>query len=1164
MSRNVVIEDIYPLTPLQQGMLFHTVRDPNTGVYIEQFTARLAGLDIERFREAWQTVLATHAVLRSAFIWEEASRPLQAVLADVALPFEVVDGDVSALLAAEVACGFSLDRPPLMRLALTGLGDGSYQFVWTFHHLLLDGWSVALVLDDVDRAYAGWKLRAPRPFRDYVSWLAGRDTARDLRFWREELDGFTAATPLPFGARPNAPERHETFRTAVPAQLASALGEVARARRITVGSIVQCAWALMLARHSGQDDVVFGVTVSGRPADLPGVESMVGLFINTLPARIRVDPHARVGEWLEAQHRRLARLHDVEQSALPEIQRCAPAPLFHSLVLLPNASSREDPRRADNRALVWEDAGFAHERTNFPLTVSYAPGARLTFNHDTAAIDSASVRRLAGQFVAVLEGLAGDPGCRVGSVSLLGGAERERLLAGVNATGVEYGDDPCLHELFEAQADRVPGAVAVECGGQRVTYAELDQRANWFARYLAGRGVGPETVVGVCLERSVELIVALLGVLKAGGCYLPVDPALPAGRREFMLADAGAALLVDRVDDVAGPAGRPGRAAASNAAYVIYTSGSTGRPKGVVAEHRGLVNLLRSEHGPGRVAQLTSVGFDVSLQEIFGAIATGGTLVVFSRAEQRDLPALPALIEARGINVVHLTPTVLHALDGPVKAGRVVAAGEELITTGALLARLGEARLVNHYGPTETHVALTHAAGRGAGPVPIGRPIANARAYVLDAFLEPVPAGVTGELYLGGPGVARGYLGRPGLTAERFVPDPFGRGRLYRTGDLVRFRDGDVLEFVGRRDRQVKIRGHRIEPGEIEAALGESVVLVRDGRLVAYVREPVDIQRLRTVLPPYMVPSAFVTVGQWPRTVNGKINREALPAPTAVTAVFVPPRTPVERKLAAIWADILGVERIGLADDFFALGGDSISAMSLIARARRECGVAIDIGGWLEHPTLEAFATGQGQPVSRLARGTTNAPPLVLVHPGAGSALAYAGLARSLGALDVYGVEAPYDLPEFSVESLAAHYLPCLPDGPLHLGGWSFGGLVAFELAHRLGASRVGTVLLIDTWHPDEVARLGLGKPRPGATGMLELSRAAMASYRPPGYEGRVVLIKAQDEPRSLLAARALGWGAGVELTCTPGTHDDLLSEARAAEVASVINRILAKGGSVR
>jgi len=307
--------------------------------------------------------------------------------------------------------------------------------------------------------------------------------------------------------------------------------------------------------------------------------------------------------------------------------------------------------------------------------------------------------------------------------------------------------------------------------------------------------VGPETVVGVCLERSVELVVALLGVLKAGGCYLPVDPALPPGRREFMLADAGAALLIDRVDGTSGPGGRlRRRAAASNAAYVIYTSGSTGRPKGVVVEHRCLVNLLRSEHGPGRIAQLTSIGFDVSLQEIFGALATGGTLVVFSRAEQLDLPALPALMELRGVDTVHLTPTVLHALDGTVKLDRVIAAGEELVVTEALLARLGKARLFNHYGPTETHVALTHAAERATGPVPIGRPIANTRAYVLDAFLEPVPAGVVGELYLGGAGVARGYLGRPGLTAERFVPDPFGGGRLYRTGDLVRFRDGDVLE----------------------------------------------------------------------------------------------------------------------------------------------------------------------------------------------------------------------------------------------------------------------------------------------------------------------------------------------------------------------------------
>ena len=1127
VSRDVLIEDIYPLTPLQQGMLFHTVRDTHAGVYVEQFTARLAGLDVGRFRAAWQLVLGTHPVLRSAFLWEEANRPLQAVLADVKLPFEVLDGDVEEFMAAEVARGFSLDRPPLMRLALIGLGDGSYQFVWTFHHLLLDGWSVALVLDDVDRAYSGERLRAPRPFRDFVSWLADRDTARDHEFWHEELEGFTAATPLPFGATPYASGRHEIFRTSVPARLATALADAARTHRTTPGSIVQSAWALVLAKHGGHDDVVFGVTVSGRPPDLVGVEAMVGLFINTLPVRIRVDPLAQIAEWLQTQHRRLARLREVEHSALTQIQRYAPVPFFHSLVLLPNVSSREDPRAVGLRALVWQDAAFVHERTNLPLTVSYTPGARLTINHDTAVFDGNSVRRLAAQFVAVLEGLAGDPGRCVGAVSLLGAAERERLLVGVNATRVEYDDDPCLHELFEAQVDRAPGATAVECGGQRVSYADLDRRANRLARHLAGQGVGPETVVGVCLERSVELVVALLGVLKAGGCYLPIDPALPSERREFMLADAGAALLIDRVDGTGGPGGRlRRRASASSAAYVIYTSGSTGRPKGVVVEHRCLVNLLRSEHVPGRIAQLTSIGFDVSLQEIFGALATGGTLVVFTRAEQLDLPALPALIETRGVDVVHLTPTVLHALDGPVKLDRVIAAGEELVVTEALLARLGEARLLNHYGPTETHVALTHAAERVTGTVPIGRPIANTRAYVLDAFLEPVPAGVVGELYLGGAGVARGYLGRPGLTAERFVPDPFGGGRLYRTGNLVRFRDGDVLEFVGRRDRQVKVRGHRVELGEIEASLaaepgvGGALVMLRDERLVGYVTVAdggrIDMallrDRLRLRLPEYMMPSALSVVERWPLTVNGKIDSAALPAPVAAQAAFVPPRTALERELAALWAQVLGIQAVGMRDNFFDLGGDSITAMRLIARAKRECGVMVDIGPWFEHPTLEVFATGRGQPISRLAGGSAGAAPLVLVHPGAGSVLAYAYLARSLGdARDVYGVEAPDNLRELTVESLADRYQPHLPDGPLHLGGWSFGGLVAFELAHRLGADRVDTVILLDTWHPDEVARLGLAKPRAGATGLLEFE---------PGRDGPLPAARLQGTRRPDQGAR--------------------------------------------
>ena len=960
------VVDLYPLTPLQEGMLFHVLRDD---VYLEQLIARLSSVDMDAFRAAWSEVVRVHPALRTAFAWQSGERPLQAVMDTVDVPFTMLDRiDVDAFLMADRKQGFALDRAPLMRLALIGLGDGSYRFVWTFHHLLLDGWSMRLVLADLERAYAGCELAVPRPFREFVEWSGRR--AFPGEFWREELAGFAAPTPLPFGARAAMVGPSDTFRDVLPEGLAAALSRQARRLRVTIGSIVQSAWALLLARHGGVDDVLFGVTVSGRPAELAGVEQMVGLLANTLPVRVRVEFDARVGEWLQREHRHSSRLREFEHSPLVDVQRCsnikAPVPLFESLFVFENYPG---VGRQGIAGLQANDLRL-EEHSNLPLTIAViaAEPLRLGISYDVDVFDGNSVRRLAAQFVAVLEGLAGDPGRCVGAVSLLGAAERERLLVGVNATRVEYDDDPCLHELFEAQVDRAPGATAVECGGQRVSYADLDRRANRLARHLAGQGVGPETVVGVCLERSVELVVALLGVLKAGGCYLPIDPALPSERREFMLADAGAALLINRVDGTGGPGGRlRRRASASSAAYVIYTSGSTGRPKGVVVEHRCLVNLLRSEHVPGRIAQLTSIGFDVSLQEIFGALATGGTLVVFTRAEQLDLPALPALIETRGVNVVHLTPTVLHALDGPVKLDRVIAAGEELVVTEALLARLGEARLLNHYGPTETHVALTHAAERVTGTVPIGRPIANTRAYVLDAFLEPVPAGVVGELYLGGAGVARGYLGRPGLTAERFVPDPFGGGRLYRTGDLVRFRDGDVLEFVGRRDRQVKVRGHRVELGEIEASLaaepgvGGALVMLRDERLVGYVTVAdggrIDMallrDRLRLRLPEYMMPSALSVVERWPLTVNGKIDSAALPAPVAAQAAFVPPRTALERELAALWAQVLGIQAVGMRDNFFDLGGDSITAVRLLSRVKRRLAVDLSLRELIEAETLE-------------------------------------------------------------------------------------------------------------------------------------------------------------------------------------------------------------------
>lgn len=1154
MTATAKVEDIYPLTPMQRGMLFHSISDPT--VYVQQFTARLRDLDVDRFEAAWRTVVQLHPILRTAFLWEEADRPLQAVLDRVEVVVTRDSGDPAEGMADDLG-EFALHRAPLLRLRLTDLGDGDHHLTWTHHHLLLDGWSVRRVLDDVGRTYGGQPLSAPRPFRDFVDWLDARETDREDAFWAAELAG-VCPTPLPFERRVAGGEP-ATMRTSLPAELTRRMADTARHRRITVATLVQCAWGLVLNQTTGRDDVLFGVAVTGRPPELVGVERMVGLFVNTLPVRMGIDPAAPTGAWLADQHQRLARLRDVEHSDLVRLRRSAGLPKLDTLVLLPNPSSRDLPDDDEPAPLVWRDAGFVHERTNVPLTYGLAEGGRVTIHHDGAVVDAAAAAGIAELMHGAIDALCDRADRPLAARHRTGDRTVEPVLA-AQALAPDERVGGCLHELFERCCDLDPTATAVESDQVTLTYGELDRRANRLAHELIGLGVGPGVLVGVELERSAELAVTLLAILKAGGGYVPLDPRLPEARRRLIATDAGLALVVTEVRGEDGPDHRPGhRATADDVAYVLYTSGSTGTPKGVVAPHRGLVNLVRSEHRAQRVAWSTSIGFDVSLQEAFAALGTGGCLVVFSADEQRDLGALPELLTARRVDALHATPSVLHALEGTHRLQRIVSAGEQLNATAALRRFAAQAELANHYGPTETHVVLTATAGDEDGPVPIGRPIPGHRAYVLDRFLEPVPAGTVGELYVSGPGVALGYLGRPGLTAERFVPEPGGTGRAYRTGDLVRQRLDGTLAFEGRADRQVKVRGHRVEPGEIEAVLGDAVVKVHDGRLVAYVRRPVDVSWLRTVLPSAMVPTAFVDVDDWPRTVNGKVDVDALEAPDDARRPYAAPTTDLGRLLAAIWEEVLGVELPGLDDDFFDLGGDSITAMVAIARAKRATQRSMAVGAWLKQPTLRRLEESLGRARSTLVEGPPGRAPLVLIHPGSGSVLPYAPFAaRFAGDRTVLALESFGGVDATTVEALADRYLPELPDGRLHLGGWSFGGLVALELAHRAGPDRVDTVVLLDTWHPEELRRLGLDHAN-ASTSPLEVHRAAMVRHRPrPLPEGvRVVLVRAADDHQRAIADPRLGWGPTVELLDAPGAHDDLLGAQHAPAVADEVRRAL-------
>ena len=1027
-------QDVYPLTPLQQGMVFHTLYEPGSPVYFQQLCLELTGrLDVDAFEQAWRELGARHEVLRSAVVWEGLAEPVHVIRREADPPLETHDWSglderdrnrrLDAYLAADRARGFDLTKAPLTRLALISTGAESSLVVWSFHHVLLDGWSLPLVLGELLARYRALMqgeplaVRAAPSYRDYVAWLRGRDEDADERYWRETLAGFSAPTSIP--ARSDTGDRGYGKQTAtLSRETTVALESLARRRRVTLSTVVQGAWALLLSRYGGGDDVVFGATVSGRPAELPGVQDTVGLFINTIPVRVSIDGSLGVAPWLERLQSDAIARGPFEHSALTDVHSwsevSAATPLFESIVVFENypTSGLDAPGGPGGPEV--RVAGFT-ERTNYPLNLVVAPGRTMTFalDYDRIRFDPATIEQLAGHLTNLLEGMAADPARPVSELEALTPSERDHLVAELNDTAADYPEDRCVHELFEARVRAHPDSLALSFGDDGLSYRELDAAANRLAHHLAGKGVGPEVRVGVCLERSPDLVVSLLAVLKAGGAYVPLDPGYPPDRLAFMLEDTGAPVVVT----TSGLAGRLGErgvdvvpldtdrdviaarpdddlgktAAPDDLAYVIYTSGSTGAPKGVAVPHRGVVNYLtwcvrNYDLGPDRPVPLhTSPSFDLTVTSLLAPLAAGAPIRILpeSRGEtalQEELAAGAELGPTK-LTPAHLT-YLTRVLEPEViaRCTRCLVVGGEALTARAAAQWLehSDSRLINEYGPTEAVVGCTTYevtdADLGAATVPIGRPISNTAVYVLDAYGNPVPKGAPGELYVGGAGVARGYLDRPAPTAERFVPDPFssvGGARLYRTGDRVRYRVDGNLEFLGRVDDQLKVRGWRVEPGEVEAALTTheavraAVVVASGERLVAYVVAPAaptttELRaHLEQTLPAYMIPANFVVLDELPLTPNGKVDRAALPAPEGrpdLEDAYVAPRTPAEDVLAGIWRDVLRLERVGVHDDFFELGGHSLVATQVVSRTRAAFSVDVPLRALFDTPTVAGLA----------------------------------------------------------------------------------------------------------------------------------------------------------------------------------------------------------------
>ncbi|MFC5212323.1 non-ribosomal peptide synthetase [Streptomyces coerulescens] len=1134
------IADVLPLSPAQEGLFFHALRDPERpDPYLVQARFRIApGVSGEALRAGVAGLLERHPNLRACFRHEHVERPVQVIPRAVRLPWTEIDrtghppGEVAAELARLSAEDrdrrFDLARPPLLRATLVRHDEGG-ELLLTLHHILLDGWSLPLLARDLEALTTqggGAELPPAVPFKQYLVWLKGQDQGRAESAWHAALAGLTRHAPLA-PDDPDAPE--DTVGVELTPELTAAIARRAADAGVTVNTVAQTAWALVLARTTGSEDLVFGAVVSGRPHDLPGVERMVGLFINTLPVRIALRSGEGVDELLARVQREQLRLAPYHHVRLSRVQRAAGAGELFDTVL-----AFENFPRAEGPALAVELVE-TRDATHYPVTIAVVAGERMLLRVSCRGGSPAAT--VAARLVRAFEALTSAHDTPADRLDVLPWEERRQLLALAEGPTRELSGALSIPGRFAAQAARTPDAPAVESDGEVLTYGRLDAASGALAGRLREARVRPGDTVALPLARSVAMVVAQLAVLKAGGCCLPLDPGAPAGRLAALARAACAKVAVTDGDvqlpieisvlepfgpEAATPPSAPVHA--ESAAYVMYTSGSTGEPKGIVTPHRAVVELASDGRFAGgaheRVLLHSPHTFDASTYETWVPLLNGGTVVVAPPGPVTpDL--LKRLLPEGRVTGLWLTAELLRTVAeiAPEVLGTVreVWAGGDVLdpeAVGRVRERCPGTRVVNGYGPTETTVfATAHPVTGDVGPsVPIGRPLDNSRTHVLDRLLRPVPAGAVGELYIAGSGLAHGYPNRPGQTAERFVADPFGPPgtRMYRTGDLVRRLPGGELEFVGRGDDQVKVRGFRIEPGEVEAALAvcpgveRAVVAAHPGpgggkRLVAYVvGGDLDLVREHAArtLPAHLMPSAWARLDAVPLTAHGKVDRAALPEPEPERArtghgrIARPGR---EQRLCTLFAQALGVDAIGPDGDFFAHGGHSLLALRLTASIHAELGTRVSPATLFEAPTPAALA-------ARLTAGRTeedayapllplrregDLPPLFCPHPGLGLGWAYAALLPHLApGRPVYALQTPVlhggQLPR-TLGELAESCLPLIravrPHGPYLLLGRSFGGPFAHELAARLRAAgeEVALVAVVDAMpKPPEVARVPL------------------------------------------------------------------------------------------
>ncbi|MDB9467605.1 amino acid adenylation domain-containing protein [Dolichospermum circinale] len=1050
---NKNIEAIYPLSSMQQGMLFHSLYNPESKAYLSQVQISLQGnLDILALEKAWCKVVERHPALRTLFVWKNPKQPLQIVQKQVNVPWVNLDWSslssdaqqeqLDSFCQSDQDEYFALDKAPLMRFTLIFMGNKNYELIWSSHHILADGWSLSVIMEEVWQFYTAINkgetlyLSPTRPYRDYIGWLQQQDIQQAEIYWRKNLQGFTATTPLQVDNLHRKKDisreyNHKYF--SLSAEETASLKNLTQENYLTLFTLIQAAWGILLSRYSGEADIVFGATISGRPPALSGVESMVGLFVNTLPVRVKIPEDMGILSWLKQLQLEQIEREEYGYTPLVEIQGWSDIPrgqsLFESFVVFNNLPLGQELLQADHDLQIIKITNTGH--ADYPLTLTVTPEKELKLNLIYAGdrFHSETIERMIGHLQTLLLGIVANPHSLPGKLPLLTPQEQKFLLVDSNQTAAENLLQENIHELVTKWSEKTPDAVALVFADQKLTYGELNNRANQLAHYLQKLGVGADIPVGLCLERGLEVAIAILATLKAGGVCVPLDPNYSPERLGLILADTQVPVLITQTNlqgllpcdfphhrlildqewtqiNLENKTNPITQITSENLAYIVYSSGSTGKPKGISVPHYSLTNLIahhlaKMACGVG-VLQFAPLSFDVSYHEIAAAWGTGGTLYLIPENTRLDLGKLMELLANNPIQKVILPVSLLQQLaefygqeiELFSNLREICAAGEQLQITQPMIdlfKQLKNCRLYNLYGPTEADLVTTYAFSENPEqwPVyaPIGKAAINVKVYILDKHFQPVPVGIVGELYVSGYGLAREYFQRPELTKEKFIPNPFDKSpyhRLYKTGDLARYLPDGNIEFLGRIDDLVKIRGYQIDLCEVEAILSKypritQAVITTHGKnakekfLVAYfipvVSENVNTSELRkylaTQLPDYMIPSVFVQMDSFPLNPNGKVNRKVLPIPTherpELNQIYIAPQTPIQEILTEIWAEVLGVKQVGIDDNFFQLGGHSLKAIQLIGKIRQTLELDITIRHLFNSPTVKELATVLGE-----------------------------------------------------------------------------------------------------------------------------------------------------------------------------------------------------------